>query len=80
MFQRRQSDASRCTSLIIAGDVVIFASQEGNEGWLRQYDIKSGKELANIQLPAPVIVHGLAVAEGQLYASLQNGSVACFAP
>lgn len=67
------------TSLLIAGDTLVAAGiEEGKPGgFLRTFSL-DGKPLARVQLPAIPAEHGLAVAQGRLYVSFENGEIACY--
>ena len=60
-------------ALIVAGDTAII----GQENSVLTHDLKSGKELASLEVDGTV--HGLAVAGGRLFASTDRGKIFCFA-
>ena len=60
----------------IAGDP--YATFEGRGGGLLQVRSAANGELLNtIKLDSPVVWDGLAVAQGRLYGSCQDGSLLC---
>ena len=73
--------------LFVAGppDVVDtedpMAAFEGRKGaLLRVHSAADGKALAEYKLDAPPVFDGLIAANGQLYLSLENGTVLCMGP
>jgi hypothetical protein len=73
--------------LFVAGppDVVDpddpMAAFEGREGAvLRVYSASDGGTVAEHKLEAPPVFDGLIAANGQLYLSLENGTVVCMGP
>jgi outer membrane protein assembly factor BamB len=82
---RGRAMAVTAGELCVAGppDVVDpadpLAAFEGRKGGvLRVVDKSSGETLAEQQLSAPPVFHGLCAANGRLYLTLENGSVVCF--
>ncbi len=54
---------------------------EGRKGaLLRAYSAIDGKLLAEYKLDAPPVFDGLIAANGQMYISLENGTVLCMGP
>jgi len=75
------------SQLFVAGppDVVDavdpMASFEGRKGaLLRSYSATDGTMLAEHKLQAPPVFDGLIAANGQLFLSLENGTILCIGP
>jgi outer membrane protein assembly factor BamB len=64
------------SGLVLAGRVCD--EKGGTAGFLWLVGREDSKKLAEWPLDAPPVYHGLAVAGGRLYVSLQNGNVVCF--
>ena len=81
----------RGTALVRAGDKVLVAGSpdvvtgsdphgawEGRQGGvLAVYGAVDGTPLAEVQLAAPPVWDGMAVADGRLYLALENNTVVC---
>lgn len=68
-------------SAILATDQHVYVgggSRDGRTGFLQILDAKTGKLLTTHTTPARITECGLAISEGQLFASCENGSVICF--
>jgi hypothetical protein len=72
-------------SLIVAGppDVVAaddplgsFEARKG--GVLTMHDAASGEKRAEIQLESPPVFNGAAAAQGRLFLTEENGTLACY--
>ena len=61
----------------VAGDKILgsFASKEGSE--LRICSVLDGEILTSVQLPAPAVRDGIAVAGGRIFISCRNGDLVC---
>ncbi|MHC4681849.1 MAG: outer membrane protein assembly factor BamB family protein [Planctomycetota bacterium] len=82
----------RATAMVLANKVLFAAGPpdvvdpkdplgafEGRKGGvLSVFDKTDGKKLWEYVLPSPPVFNGLAAANGRLYVTMQDGSVACF--
>lgn len=70
-------------SVVIAGDKVVVALTISNKdkrgGELHLFSLKDGTKISTLVLPSAPVFEGLAVAEGKVFASLENGTVLCLA-
>jgi hypothetical protein len=79
-FSRREPPVA----MALAGNVAIFARlRRGDDGKpagaLSIFSIADGRRLAEFPLDSPPAYDGLAVANGRLFLSLEDGSMMCFA-
>ncbi|MCX7016157.1 MAG: hypothetical protein NTW86_26965, partial [Candidatus Sumerlaeota bacterium] len=57
-----------------------YAAFEGRKGArLAAVSAKDGARLGEVEIDSPPVFDGLIAAEGRLFASLEDGSLACFA-
>ncbi len=76
--------AFAANSMIVAGDRIVMTTSQYDAGArspskspLMIRDIATGKLLHSETFPVPTVDHGIAVADGRLYFSLDDGSVLC---
>jgi len=69
-------------SVSITKNMIITAGQldrhDAENGMLCLYAVKDGKALKKLELSAAPVYDGLAIAEGQVFLSMQNGKLLCF--
>jgi hypothetical protein len=71
-------------AVALAGSAVIYAgrvaARDGGKptGFLQVVSAADGKKLAEFTLDAPPTFDGLAVAQGKVFVSLQDGNVVCY--
>ncbi len=70
-------------AMVLADKVLFMAgppteNNENQEAFLLAISATDGTELARYQLDCSPIFDGMAVADGRLYLSLENGRVVCF--
>jgi hypothetical protein len=75
--------AQQVEAIALAPEAALFAGRttgaEGKlAGFLAMLAAADGKKLAELPLSAPPTYDGLAIANGRVYVSLQDGSVICF--
>jgi|GEM_PF-5475974 len=80
----RLAPAVAANSMIVAGDRIIMTTSVYDPGArfpsfspLMIRDLATGKLLHSETLPLPTVDHGIAVADGRLYISLDDGSLLC---
>ena len=68
--------------MALASNALVFAGKserkESVGGYLELVSPSDGSTIAQLELPSPVIHQGIAIARGQIFLALRNGTVACF--
>jgi len=70
--------------LALAANAVVYAGRIDDakagktSNFIRIVSLVDGKKLAEIPLDSPPTYDGIAVADGKIFISLQNGTLICF--
>ncbi|MBM3891693.1 MAG: hypothetical protein FJ388_21475, partial [Verrucomicrobia bacterium] len=84
-WQFAATKGQQVEAIALTANAVVYAgrdTQTGEDkptGFLRLVSLADGKKLAELPLDAPPTYDGLAIANGRVYVSLQNGALVSFA-
>ena len=72
-------EPQRVRALVVADQdlLVAAASADGKRAELRYFSKVDGRKLAQVELPAAPRWDGLAVADGRIYVTTEDGRVLC---
>jgi hypothetical protein len=66
-----------CRNAVVVGGGVYKPGAKEGKGFVQLLALEDGKPTAECSFDVPLAYNGLAVAEGRVYATLADGSVAC---